>query len=119
MSGVRQLAARVLRAVPPEVGDPERFRDELTAALADTGASTARRASRAPADRDSRIDMVDVRPPPVGTVLVAPRDVDDQLQAVIQEWSAREELIAAGRIARPVRTRRSRTATVLVVPAEI
>ena len=95
-SGVRQLAARVLRAVPPEVSDPERFSDELTAALAETGAPAPRRASRPPADRDSRIDLVDVRPPPVGTVLVVPEDVDNQLQAVVREWSAREELIATG-----------------------
>ena len=96
VSGVRQLAARVLRAIPPEVGDPERFSDALTAALADTGAPAARRASRPPADRDSRIDLVDVRPPPAGTVLVVPQDVDDQLQAVVQEWSAREKLMATG-----------------------
>ena len=93
-SGVRQLVARLLRAIPPEVTDPERFTDELTAALADTAALSPRRVSRPPADRDSRIELADVRPPPTGTVLVVPEDVDNQLRAVVQEWSARAELIA-------------------------
>lgn len=96
VGGVRQLATRILRALPPEIRDPEQFRDALTAALAETGALAPRRASRPPADRDSRIELIDVRPPPTGIALIVPDDVAGQLQAVVREWSAREELVAAG-----------------------
>ena len=96
IGGVRQLATRILRALPPEIRDPEQFRDALTAALAETGALAPRRASRPPADRDSRIELVDVRPPPAEVNLIVPDEVASQLQAVVQEWSAREELVAAG-----------------------
>lgn len=96
IGGVRQLATRILRALPPEIRDPEQFRDALTAALAETGALAPRRASQPPADRDSRIELVDVRPPPAGVALIVPDEAASQLQAVVREWSAREELVAAG-----------------------
>lgn len=94
--GVRQLASRILRALPPEVRDPEKFRELLTITLTETSALAPRQASRPPADRDSRIELVDVRPPPTGIALIVPEEVGSQLQAVVQEWSAREELVAAG-----------------------
>ena len=96
VGGVRQLAARVLRGLPPEIRDPEQFRDALTAAFAEAGAPTPRRVSRPPADRDSRIELVDVQPPPTGIALILPDEVAGELQAVVMEWSAREALVAAG-----------------------
>ena len=96
VGGVRQLAARILRAIPPEVLDAERFRDQITSALANSGGTNPRLASRPPTDRDSRIDLVDVQPAPSGTALVVPSDVRSEFDAVIAEWSARKALADVG-----------------------
>ena len=97
-SGVRQLAARLLRAVPPGVADPEAFQTALHEAMSAAGPATGARLSggQVPTDQDSTHPLARVEPHPDGHGLVVEKRVLMFLKDVVAERERREDLVAAG-----------------------
>lgn len=97
-SGVRQLATRLMRTVPPGIADPEEFRHDIHAALAaaSAGAEVRFAEGTAPTDLDGAQELANVDPAPHGGGLVLAPKVTETLAEVIAEWNHRELLERAG-----------------------
>jgi len=97
-SGVRQLAIRLMRTVPPGIADPEEFRNDIHAALAGASAGTEVRFAEgtAPTDVDGAHRLADVDPAPQGSGLVLAAQSMEPLAEVVAEWENRERLEKAG-----------------------
>lgn len=97
-AGVRQLASRLMRSVPPGVRDVESFRDAVhQAMLAGSGAAELRYASgEVPMEADSSQPLVDVDPLPDGDGLVLAGEVMGELDEVLKERERADDLRRAG-----------------------
>lgn len=97
--GVRQLAARLVRAVPPGVQDPDEFRGALNAAIA-SGASSSvglRFASgEIPTSDDGNLELAEVNPIPAVRDFVAADRVADAFLELVQERAQASQLARAG-----------------------
>jgi hypothetical protein len=93
-SGVRQLASRLMRTVPPGVDDAEAFRKAIHDALAAVAHGAELRFSdgAVPTEADSTHRLADVDPLPNGDGLVLNEKVMAQLLEVVTERRFREEL---------------------------
>ncbi|SPM30636.1 ATP-dependent Zn proteases, partial [Mycobacterium terramassiliense] len=92
--GVRQLASRLMRTVPPGVDDEEAFRTAIHEALAAVGQGTELRFTDAtvPTEADSAHRLAEVDHLPNGDGLVLDEKVMDQLQEVVAERRFRDLL---------------------------
>lgn len=97
-AGVRQLASRLLRAVPPAVPDPEAFRVALHEAMVTANPGTELRftGGTIPTEGDTSIELADVDPLPDGDGLVLDDASTAELDEILAEWSRREDLRRAG-----------------------
>lgn len=97
-AGVRQLASRLLRTVPPAVPDPEAFRIALHEAMVTANAGTELRftGGTIPTEGDTAIELADVDPLPDGDGLVLDNASTAELDEILAEWSRREDLRRAG-----------------------
>ncbi|WP_231445953.1 AAA family ATPase [Brevibacterium zhoupengii] len=97
-AGVRQLAARLMRSVPPGVHNTESFRDAVhTAIAAGSDITELRYTSGAlPTEADSAHPLVDVDVVPDADGLVLDPAVMSQLKEVVTERERAEELHSAG-----------------------
>ena len=97
-AGVRQLASRLLRTVPPAVPDPEAFRVALHEAMvtADAGAELRFTGGTIPTEGDTAIELANVDPLPDGDGLVLDEASTVPLGEILAEWSRREDLHRAG-----------------------
>lgn len=97
-AGVRQLASRLMRAVPAEIEDTESFRDAVHRAIAaGSGATELRYTSGAvPTEGDSAQPLVDIDPLPDGDGLALGAEVMTQLDEVLAERRRAEDLRRAG-----------------------
>jgi len=97
-SGVRQLAARLVRLVPPEVNDPEGFRAAVHKALAPTASPGGLRFApgEIPTDDGSGQSLATVDPMPDGSGLVLAPDAMEPLREIVQERHRSPELKLAG-----------------------
>jgi Cdc6-like AAA superfamily ATPase len=103
-SGVRQLAARLMRSVPCGVQDVEAFRDAVHGAIsAALNATELRFASGSvPTEGDSARPLVDVDPAPDGEGFVLGGEAMAALNEVLMERGRADELRRVG--AEPTRT---------------
>lgn len=97
-SGVRQIAARLLRSVPPEVGDGVEFRDAMSAALiAKSGGGALRDGrSRLPTDETTTHPLVTVDTEPSGDGLAVAASTQNELDDIVSERLRSGEFAAAG-----------------------
>lgn len=97
-AGVRQLASRLLRTVPPAVPDPEAFRVALHAAMVTAAAGTELRftGGTIPTESDTAIELADVDPLPDGDGLILDEASDGDLGEILAEWARRDDLHRAG-----------------------
>lgn len=97
--GVRQLAARLVRAVPPGVEDPDEFRVALNAAIA-SGANSSvglRFASgEIPTSDDGNLELAEVNPFPAVRDFVAAEHVAVAFHELVQERAQASQLARAG-----------------------
>ena len=97
--GVRQLAARLVRAIPPGVQDAEGFRSAVNEAIA-VGAASAvglRFASgEVPTSDDGGLELADVNPFPSVRDFVASDRIARDFDELIQERAQASELARAG-----------------------
>ncbi|MDP9366882.1 MAG: ATP-binding protein [Chloroflexota bacterium] len=96
--GVRQLAARLMRAVPAGVSEPERFRRALHEALASSASQLGLRfsAGELPVEDGSSQPLVGVDPQPDGEGLVLPPAAMAELQEIVSERKRADDLARAG-----------------------
>lgn len=96
--GVRQLASRLLRAVPPAVSHPEAFRSALHEAMITTHHGTELRftGGALPTEGDTTLELVEVDATPDGDSLVLHPTSMAHLSEVVAEWSRRADLQRAG-----------------------
>ena len=85
--GVRQLASRLLRAVPPTVHDEEAFRTALHEAMSAIGGATELRFSggSVPTEGDSAHPLVDVNVTPDGDGLILAMPKMRDLEELVSE----------------------------------
>ena len=96
-SGVRQLATRLVRAVPPGVDDPERFRVALREAIATSQAAGLRfGAGELPTEHGTAESLVEVAAAPNGSGLALDDALMEELREVVEERHRAGELVAAG-----------------------
>ncbi|MBK9726291.1 MAG: ATP-binding protein [Actinomycetales bacterium] len=97
-AGVRQLAYRLLRTVPPAVPDQEAFRVALHAAMVTAAAGTELRftGGTIPTESDTAIELADVDPLPDGDGLILDEGSAAELAEILAEWSRRDDLHRAG-----------------------
>lgn len=97
-SGVRQLASRLVRTVPPGVKDPNLFRDSVHDALAAGGTTTGLRFSSGelPTADDGGPPLANVDPVPRGDGLVLAAQAMTELEEIIAERDRADELSRAG-----------------------
>lgn len=96
-SGVRQLAARLIRAVPPEVDDPETFRRAVHGAVTASASAQGLRFGRGEIPEDGETHpLVDVDADPDGSGLVLAPGPQSQLQEIVVERDRSAELARAG-----------------------
>jgi hypothetical protein len=96
-SGVRQLANRLVRAVPATVEDPVRFRAALREAIAAPPAAGLRfGAGEIPTDQGGAETLVSVDANPDGHGLVLDRAAMAELVEVVEERHRAPELVAVG-----------------------
>lgn len=97
-AGVRQLAARLMRYVPPGVHDTESFRDAVHTAITAGSDITELRytAGALPTEADSTHPLVDIDIVPEADGLVLDQAVMSQLEEIIAERERAEELHRAG-----------------------
>lgn len=96
-AGVRQLATRLVRAVPPGVDDPEGFRTALRQAIIPGPAAGLRfGAGEVPTEHGTAEALVIVEANPDGTGLVLDHSCFGELQEVVEERHRAVELVAAG-----------------------
>lgn len=103
-AGVKQLASRLMRTVPPGVQDAESFRDALHGAIAaGLEATELRYASGSlPTEGDSTRSLVDIDPYPDGDGLVLDASAMEPLAEVVTERERADDLRRAG--SAPTRT---------------
>lgn len=96
--GVRQLAARLVRTVPPEVKHPDAFRAELRAALATGAHQPGLRFVDAslPTEEGTSHPLVVVDPHPDGDGLTLAPSAYDELAEIVEEWNRFDELAQVG-----------------------
>lgn len=96
--GVRQLASRLLRAVPPTVHDEEAFRTALHEAMAAAASSTELRftGGTVPMEGDSSHPLVDVDAMPDGDGLILSPAASGELDEIVVERQRIDELHSAG-----------------------
>ncbi|MDO3399184.1 ATP-binding protein [Mycolicibacterium neoaurum] len=97
-AGVRQLAGRLMRAVPPTVSDAAVFRTAIHEALAAAAPTHGLRfdSGAIPADVEGTYSLASVDAMPVGDELVVDERVAAQLREVVAERERLEELARAG-----------------------
>lgn len=97
-AGVRQLASRLLRTVPPTVPDPQAFRVALHDAMVTAAAGTELRftGGTIPTEGGTTIELVDVDASPDADGLVLDSASMSELSEILAEWSRREDLYRAG-----------------------
>ncbi|NYE18106.1 AAA family ATPase [Microbacterium immunditiarum] len=97
-AGVRQLAGRLVRAVPPTVGDPGAFRVAVHEALSASKPSAGLRfdSGAIPADGDGTHPLVDVNALPIADELVVDQRVAIELNEIVEERNRADELARAG-----------------------
>lgn len=96
-SGVRQLANRLVRAVPATVEDPVKFRAALREAIAATPAAGLRfGAGEVPTDQGGTDTLVSVEATPDGHGLVLAPAAMAELVEVVEERHRALELVAVG-----------------------
>ena len=96
-SGVRQLATRLLRAVPPGVDDPERFRAALSETIATAPAVGLRfGAGELPTEAGGAEALVAVDASPDGSGLVLDARLMEELGEVVEERQRARDLAVAG-----------------------
>ena len=96
-SGVRQLATRLVRSVPPGVDDPEKFRVAVREAIA-TAAPTGLRfgAGELPTEHGTADALVAVDASPDGAGLILDSALMDELTEIVEERRRVRELTIAG-----------------------
>lgn len=97
-AGVRQLAGRLMRAVPPTVSDADTFRVAVHDALAAAHPANGLRfdSGAIPSDAEGVHSLVTVDPMPVADELVVDARIADQLQDIVEERLRAGELARAG-----------------------
>ena len=96
-SGVRQLATRLVRSVPPGVDDPDTFRLALRQAIAAAPSAELRfGAGEVPAEDGTIHTLVTVDPNPDGDGLVLAPSAMEALQEIVEERHRSDELARAG-----------------------
>ena len=96
-SGVRQLATRLVRAVPPGVEDPQRFRLAMRDAIASTPNVGLRfGAGELPIEQSGGEALVTVEPSPDGLGLILAPGLMADLEELVTERHRSDELAAAG-----------------------
>ncbi|MGH3916798.1 MAG: AAA family ATPase [Pseudonocardiaceae bacterium] len=97
-SGVRQLATRLMRAVPPGVADVNAFRSALHESLSQANEVPGLRyaTGELPADHDGTNTLVLVDPMPDGSGLILEPNVTTFLNEVVEEHLRAEDLTKAG-----------------------
>ncbi|WP_162230245.1 ATP-binding protein [Kocuria marina] len=97
-AGVRQLASRLMRAVPTGVHDTESFRDAVHQAIAAGSDATELRYSSGavPTESDSARPLVDIVTVPDGDGLVLQDEVMAELQELLLERQRADDLRRAG-----------------------
>lgn len=93
-SGVRQLATRLIRSVPPGINNAEAFRDKVHKAIASGLDSTTLRytSGTIPTEGDSSQPLAEVDPLPDGDGLTVHKNIMAQLDEIIMEWHRANEL---------------------------
>lgn len=98
-SGVRQLATRLVRAVPPGVADPEKFQAAVREAIAESTRTPELRFAGGDLpsdDTDAAHPLVDVDPMPSGDGLITAANVMQDLHEIVEERRRSDELARAG-----------------------
>ena len=97
-AGVRQVASRLMRAVPPGVEDVESFRDAMHSAISAGADGTGLRyvAGAVPTEDDSAKPLVDIDLLPDGDGLMLADDTMSQLREVVRERERADDLRRAG-----------------------
>ncbi|BCJ53080.1 hypothetical protein Asp14428_45550 [Actinoplanes sp. NBRC 14428] len=97
-SGVRQLATRLVRSVPPGVANPGAFREELHEALSQAVQNTGLRftSGELPHDPEGSHPLAFVDPIPDGADLVLPPEASAALRDVVDERLKLDLLARAG-----------------------
>ncbi|WP_139278481.1 AAA family ATPase [Rhodococcoides fascians] len=97
-AGVRQLASRLLRAVPPSVEDVEAFRDAVHGAIASGSQTTELRYTQGsmPTERDTTHPLVDVDSTPDAAGLCLADAAMNALMEILKERERAAELTKAG-----------------------
>lgn len=97
-AGVRQLAGRLMRAVPPAVSDIGAFRVAVHEALASASPSAGLRfdSGAIPTDVEGLHSLVNVDPVPIADELVVDDRVAAQLRELVDERNRSDELARAG-----------------------
>lgn len=96
--GVRQLAARLARAVPPEVIDPDAFRDGLRAALSSAARQPGLRFADAslPTEEGTTHQLVEVDPQPDAYGLALAPEAMGDLTEIVEERHRADEFVRLG-----------------------
>lgn len=97
-AGVRQLATRLLRTVPPGVTDPAEFRASVHEALSASGNAIGLRYAEPelPREEGTTHSLVSVDPVPEADGLTLDSLAADELAEIVTERSRADELAAAG-----------------------
>lgn len=95
-AGVRQLASRLLRSVPPGVQDVEIFRAAVHEAMASARTGLRYNLGEVPTADDGGPVLAHVDPAPDGDGLALASPAIDELIEVVQERARAEELMKAG-----------------------
>jgi SpoVK/Ycf46/Vps4 family AAA+-type ATPase len=96
--GVRQLATRLVRSVPPGVADPEVFRKALHEALSASSGQPGLRFAEAslPTEEGTTHQLVLVEPDPDGDGLILEPGAMRELAEIVEERRRADELARAG-----------------------
>lgn len=95
--GVRQIASRLLRALPPEVESDESFRAMLRDAMSASPATNALRFAPGEMPQDAETNpLVDVDPTPSGAGLVLAPKAMEELNEIVEERDHIDKLQLAG-----------------------
>ncbi|WP_199186733.1 AAA family ATPase [Cryobacterium sp. M96] len=96
--GVRQLAGRLMRAIPPEVSDAGAFRTAVHEALSAANPSNGLRfdSGAIPTDAEGLHSLVNVDAVPGADEFIADERLAAQLQEIVAERKRAEELARAG-----------------------
>lgn len=97
-AGVRQLAGRLVRAVPPAVADAGAFRIAVHDALSAANPSNGLRfdSGAIPTDADGLHSLLNVDAVPVADEFVADERLSSELQEIVAERERADELARAG-----------------------